>query len=170
LWPSQIKKLVARAERSNEPSTTARQTDRQRQTPPRSHQQKSLKAGAPPSPSLSTPVSTPPTMRARFPGCSCGALIPSPRAAFARCRSSVTPKFSPYLRLLNGPSRVLKDARAPKSANSNPLYPHSSRLGRYLSLSSHETKSLSSGTRPTSFGGSQVGSLSLSCQMHINPT
>ena len=25
LWPSQIKKLVARAERSNEPSTTARQ-------------------------------------------------------------------------------------------------------------------------------------------------
>ena len=44
MWPSQIKKLVelvARAERSNEPSTTARQ-QRQRQTPPRSHQQKSL--------------------------------------------------------------------------------------------------------------------------------
>jgi hypothetical protein len=39
---SQIKKLVARAERSNEPSTTARQTTTDRQTPWRSHQQKSL--------------------------------------------------------------------------------------------------------------------------------
>jgi hypothetical protein len=42
LWPSQIKKLVARAERSNEPSTTAHTDDYRRHTPPRSHQQKSL--------------------------------------------------------------------------------------------------------------------------------
>ena len=45
LWPSQIKKHVDRAKRSNEPSTTAqtdRQTDTRHQTPPRSHQQKSL--------------------------------------------------------------------------------------------------------------------------------
>jgi len=43
LWPSQIKKHVDRAERSNEPSTTARrQTTPDRQTPSRSHQQKSL--------------------------------------------------------------------------------------------------------------------------------
>ena len=45
LWPSEIKKLVARAERSNEPSTTAQTTTTTTTTtttPSRSHQQKSL--------------------------------------------------------------------------------------------------------------------------------